>query len=122
MWNGVLHGCYNGSRALTAVVAFMNYVHKILGTYQRVTYYIALTEFGKSLFIKAGIPGEKIFIKPNFLFDLVKPNFHHQGYALYLGRVSHEKGVRTLLHAWTHLENRVPLKIVGGGYDLGRND
>jgi len=37
------------------------------------------------------------------------------GYALFVGRLSEEKGVRTLLAAWKQLAAEIPLKIVGDG-------
>ena len=37
------------------------------------------------------------------------------GYALYVGRLSVEKGLDILLQAWEHLKTPIPLKIVGDG-------
>jgi glycosyltransferase involved in cell wall biosynthesis len=37
------------------------------------------------------------------------------GYALFVGRLSPEKGLRTLLDAWRRLKNTIPLRIVGDG-------
>jgi glycosyltransferase involved in cell wall biosynthesis len=51
----------------------------------------------------------------NFI-DLSKcsPNFAHENYYLYFGRLSHEKGVMTLLRAWRNFPD-IRLKIVGVG-------
>jgi glycosyltransferase involved in cell wall biosynthesis len=124
-WRGVAHGCYHDSRGETAAVALMLSVHRRLGTWNdMVDCYIALTEFARAKFIEAGLPAAKIAVKPNFVYsDPI--NFHPessagnqeytQGYALFVGRLSPEKGVRTLLSAWRRPGNRIPLRIVGDG-------
>lgn len=118
LWNGAFHGCYNKSRFKTALVALQIYIHRKLGTFNRVSCFLALNQFCKDLFVRAGIPAEQIQIKPNFLFDSVSPSYAHKGYALYLGRISAEKDVRTLIQAWSRLSRKVPLKIAGAGDQL----
>ena len=118
LWNATFHGCYNKSRVKTALIALQIYLNRKMGTFKRVTYFLALDEFGKDLFVRAGIPAEQILIKPNFLFDSVKPSYSHKGYALYLGRVSAEKDIKTLIQAWSFLSRKVPLKIAGAGDQL----
>jgi glycosyltransferase involved in cell wall biosynthesis len=142
-WPGVAHGCWRGSRAHTAVVASMLTFHRLLKTWhEKVDLYIALTEFARQKFIQGGLPGEKIVVKPNFIAsdelgvmskelrvmsdelgvrsDEVKLITYHpslitqQSYVLFVGRLSLEKGVMTLLRAWKKLKG-VPLKIVGDG-------
>ena len=76
--------------------------------------YITATEFSRRKYITAGIPAEKIAVKPHVnLSDTVKEN-RDQGYALYAGRLTPEKGVRVLLEAWKK-KAYLPLKIVGDG-------
>ena len=120
-WPGVLHGCWRGSRGGTALVATMLTVHRWLNTWGRqVDLYIALTEFARRKFIEGGLPAEKIVVKPNFVESgEVPPSSHkwgdkERGYALYVGRLSTEKGVRTLLRAWRGLQG-IPLRIAGDG-------
>jgi glycosyltransferase involved in cell wall biosynthesis len=93
----------------------MQYIHHSLGTWrEKVDVFIALTEFAMTKFINAGLPEKKIFIKPNFLLSPPRPKFSPGGYALFVGRLSPEKGIFTLLNAWKRLGN-VPLKVVGEG-------
>jgi len=124
-WRGVLHACYRDSRAATAAVALMLSVHRWLGTWSKmVDCYIALTEFARAKFIEGGLPAEKIVVKPNFVHpDPMAVNHQSsianhkspQGSALFVGRLSPEKGVRTLLAVWRRLGNRIPLRVVGDG-------
>jgi glycosyltransferase involved in cell wall biosynthesis len=114
-WRGVRYGCYRGSRVQTAAVAHMVSSHRRARTWtEQVDAYIALTEFSRRKFVQAGVPAEKIFVKPNFLNGDRLGLSAGGAYAIYLGRLTSNKGVRTMLSAWRELPD-VPLKIVGDG-------
>jgi len=116
LWRGVLHGCYRKSRAETAAVALMVTVHRWLRTWsESVNCYIALSEFSRKRFISGGIPAEKIMVKPNFLYEDPGYRTRSDEYMAFIGRLSPEKRVMTLLVAWQRLKVRIPLLIVGGG-------
>jgi glycosyltransferase involved in cell wall biosynthesis len=115
-WTGVQHGCYRGSRAASAVVAAMLTTHNSLNTWlNTVSLYIALTEFARRKFIEGGIPPERIVVKPHFVDPDPEVGSGKGSYALYVGRLSVEKGLDVLLDAWKYLGEKVPLKIVGDG-------
>jgi len=113
-WPGVLHGCYRGSRTQTSVVAAMLAIHWQLKTWERlVDCYIVFTEFYRRKFVEAGLPAEKIVVKPHFVEDYgVRQTVG--SYALFVGRLALEKGVDTLLEAWRELRH-IPLMIRGEG-------
>jgi len=114
-WPGIVHACYRGSHVASAVLASMTGLHWLRGTWQEsVTTYIALTEFSRQKFIEGGLPGNRIVVKPNFVSD---PGFVSDvgTYALFVGRLSPEKGLHTLLQAWKELGGKIPLQIAGGG-------
>jgi glycosyltransferase involved in cell wall biosynthesis len=114
-WPAVRHACYRGSRMQTAVVGAKLALHHHLKTWQKqVDVYIALNAFGRHKFIQGGIPAEKIISKPNFVQPDPGERKGQGDFALYVGRLSPEKGIRTLLRAWRELKG-VPLKIVGTG-------
>ena len=118
-WKGVKYGCYSNSRIYSLPIAITESIHNIAGSWKdKVDIYIALTEFSKKKFIQCGLPEEKIFVKPNFLLDPPEPSFNHRDYVIFLGRLSHEKGVSILVDATKVLNNlALPLKvkIVGDG-------
>jgi glycosyltransferase involved in cell wall biosynthesis len=113
---GVVHGCYRESQAASAAVATMITAHRVMQTWtHQVDLFIALTQFARQKFIQGGIPAEKIVIKPNFVpFDPGRGE-GEGGYALFVGRLSVEKGLDVLLAAWQQLGEKIPLKIVGDG-------
>jgi glycosyltransferase involved in cell wall biosynthesis len=115
-WPGIVHKCYRGNRAASAATATMLAVHRAKGTWRgAVDVYIALTEFGRQKFIAGGLPTDKIVVKPNFVYPDPGPGAGEGGYAIFVGRLSAEKGVHTLLKAWKNLRGAMPLKIVGDG-------
>jgi glycosyltransferase involved in cell wall biosynthesis len=119
-FHGVLHGCYRESRLASAAVASQILVHSALGTWRnRIDRYIALTEFSKAKFVESGVPAEKVTVKPNFLPSDPGEGEGNGGYALYVGRLSIEKGLFTLLKAWRNLRQPIPLKIAGDGPLIG---
>lgn len=114
-WPGVLHGCYRDSHLQTAVVAAMLWTHRLLQTWQEcVDAYITATEFFRQKYIAAGLPPEKVFLKPHFLISDPGMKREMESYALFIGRLSPEKGVATLLNAWKNLPH-IPLWIRGEG-------
>ncbi|BDA72011.1 probable glycosyl transferase [Rivularia sp. IAM M-261] len=113
---GVVHGCYRESQVASAAVATMLTLHRTLRTWDNmVDIYIALTEFARQKFIQGGFSASKIVVKPNFVHPDPGSGSGSGGYALFVGRLSVEKGLDTLLAAWEHLGGHIPLKIIGEG-------
>ena len=112
---------YRKSILQTTIVAHMIEYHKRRDTWnKKVTRFIALTDFCKMKFVQGGILPHKIEVKPNFAsepkqLDVYEPPFPKDAYCLFVGRLSEEKGVRTLLNAWEQQEIPLPLVIAGSG-------
>jgi glycosyltransferase involved in cell wall biosynthesis len=114
----VLKKAYRNSYLGTYAVARMIEYHKKHRTWHTsVSRFIALTHFAKAKFVEAGFPPEKITVKPNFVYDpLAGQELVGQGDrvgALFVGRLSEEKGIRTLVNAWKRLDH--PLTVAGDG-------
>lgn len=115
-WPAVLHGCYRGSRAASAVVAGMLATHRARGTWDRdVDLYYAPSEFTRSKFVEGGWPAERTRVKPNFVDPDPGPGEGDGGYVLFVGRHAPEKGLQTLVEAWRHIPEPIPLKVIGDG-------
>lgn len=112
----IQHGCYRGSQLASAGVAAMLATHRISKTWSnQVDIYIALTDFARQKLIQGGIPAEKVMVKPNFVNPDPGEGDGKGEYALFVGRLSQEKGIDLLLSAWEKIGDRFPLRIVGDG-------
>ena len=113
---GVKHKCYRDSTAASAATATMLSFHRLIGTWNNaIDAYITPTSFARGKFIEGGLPPQKIVVKPNFVHPDPGVGAGGGGYAIYVGRLSHEKGLDTLLAGWKILGGDLPLKIVGDG-------
>lgn len=112
----IRHACYRNSRTASTAVVTMLSVHRLLGTWKhKVSVYIALTDLARRMFIESGLAAEKLVVKPNFVDPDPGIGTGSGGYALFVGRLSAEKGIRTLLNAWRSVGERLPLLVVGDG-------
>jgi glycosyltransferase involved in cell wall biosynthesis len=112
----VRHRCYRGSAASTACVAGMLAAHRWLKTWAcQVDAFIVRTEFARRWFVAAGLCAEKVTVKPCFVEPDPGLRSGPREAALFVGRLSAEKGLPTLLRAWRRLGAKIPLKIVGDG-------
>jgi glycosyltransferase involved in cell wall biosynthesis len=99
-WRAVLHRCYRGSLAQSALSAGMVSGHRMLGTWRnRVRRYIVLNQMCREIFIRGGLPPEKLSIKPNFVEANDVPGEHKRRGGLFIGRLAAEKGLLTLAQA-----------------------
>jgi len=94
-----------------------------------VNVYIALTDFARRKFVQGGLPANRIVVKPNFVDPDPGAGRGSEGgstggsagggegqYVVFVGRLSPEKGISTLLKAWeSRLTGKVKLKILGDG-------
>jgi len=115
-WPGVLHSCYRDSRLASAAAVAMLATHNYKQTWSKaISAYIALTGFARDKFIEGGFPAEKIFVKPNYMQNDPGAGEGQGNYALFVGRLTVEKGISTLIEAWRQIGNDLPLQIAGDG-------
>lgn len=112
---GMVHRCYRESLAGSFAVSRMISANRSRGTWcSKVNRFIALTGSARELFVRAGVPADRIVVKPNFAPDrgAGDPQATRFG-ALYVGRLSPEKGVREMIQAWRGVD--YPLRVLGDG-------
>ncbi|HOJ42818.1 MAG TPA: glycosyltransferase family 4 protein, partial [Syntrophorhabdaceae bacterium] len=77
--------------------------------------FLCTTEFNKQKLMEAGVEEKRIFIKPNYLdISNIEPSYGNGDYIIFLGRLSPEKGLWTLIRAFERLKD-LRLCIVGTG-------
>ncbi len=112
-WNGVLHRCYrNSALATIPVVQMIQSQRKEDAWNQKVDQFVALTEFARGKFLQGGLRADKVSLRRNYSEDLGLGS-QSGGYAIYLGRISAEKGLLNLINSWK--AEYPQLKIVGDG-------
>jgi glycosyltransferase involved in cell wall biosynthesis len=113
---GVIHKCYRDSRLGSTVATAGMLAQWAAGTWHHaVDRFIAPSEFARTKLIQGGLPEEKIVVKPNFVDPDPGPRPGKGGYFLYVGRLTEEKGLRTLLQCWKDGRDLPLLRIVGEG-------
>jgi glycosyltransferase involved in cell wall biosynthesis len=114
--NAVRKRCYKDSYVLSGLYALTLGSNRLAGMIDKVSGFICLTEFFKIKMQEAGVPDSKLFVRPNFVYaPPLSGGVSDAGkYAIYMGRLSPEKGCWTLIHAFEQL-SQVPLKILGTG-------
>ncbi|MCV2877853.1 glycosyltransferase [Sedimentimonas flavescens] len=105
--------CYRGSLPGAAAVLAMQSATRG-GWRAQIDRFIVLTRFSREVFTKAGLPADRLFVKPNFVARADIPAPGHREGALFVGRLSPEKGVESLIAAWRSVPG-IPLTVVGSG-------
>jgi glycosyltransferase involved in cell wall biosynthesis len=111
-WRGAVYGCYRGSRAASTPLALSLTLHRAIGSFDRVSLYLAVSEFVREKHLQAGLPRARIGVKPNFVWPTERRR-GPGGAFLYAGRLAPEKGIRELVEAWRAVP--APLVVVGDG-------
>lgn len=116
--NVVRHRCIKGSASLSTLVLAEALLHRAIGSYRSsVSRFVVPSRFYIDKFVEWGWPRERFRHVPNFVeIERYEPSPKPGRRMLYVGRVSHEKGLMTLVHAAATAG--VPLTIVGTGPDL----
>jgi glycosyltransferase involved in cell wall biosynthesis len=118
-WPALKYGCYRESRIATIPLAVMIALHRRLGTWRKhADAFITLTEFQRRTVVRAGLPESRTHVKPHFYADppAAIPFLKRDGEAVFIGRISREKGVDVLINAWHRMGCEAPhLEIIGDG-------
>lgn len=111
--------CYRHSRLATLPIALTVALHRKLNTWSTdVDAFIALSRFQADLLVAAGLPADRVHVKPNFYPAPPNPRAwsEREARVLYVGRLSEEKGPLHLIDAWARMGSHAPLlDIIGSG-------
>jgi glycosyltransferase involved in cell wall biosynthesis len=111
----VRHGCYQNSPYRTVPLAASLALHR--STFQGIDAFLAVTEHVRDELISAGLPADRIVVRPNFVADPGAPSGAPGSGFLFAGRISEEKGIRAMLEAWERSElwTSSSLSVAGSG-------
>ena len=124
-YRGAVNRCYRESLFYSLPMASILQTHQNNKTWDtQIDAFISLSDFSKQKYIQYGLQADKIFIKPNFYMNPPKPSYYNDGFGLFVGRLSREKGIDILLNASNILGNvdenkKILIKIVGDGAQSG---
>jgi len=107
--------CTKGSLAQSLFHYFEAEVHGLLDIYAKnVAFFICPSMFSLRKHAEIGVDEKKLVHIPNFINTAAyEPDYERHDYILFAGRLSGEKGIRTLLDAVKGID--VQLRIVGDG-------
>lgn len=114
-WRGVVHRCYRDSRAGSATIATSLTLHRSFSSFDAVDRFAAVSGFIRDTYDRVGFAPERIVVKPNFAPQVPARDGPGEGF-IFIGRLTPEKGVDTLLEAWQGAgDDLETLTVVGGG-------
>lgn len=111
--------CVMNSRVLSAIKLGAKILHDFLGTTKKINAFVVPSEFTLKKLNEFGIPQNKLYHIPTF-FNLKQTpdNISYEPYFLFVGRIEKQKGLQTLIEAFTNTD--LKLKIIGfsnNGYE-----
>lgn len=117
--NGIKNNCVQNSKIASCIRVASMYFHRMIKIYNKVDYFVTPSLLLKNKLIEQGFNPEKIFNIPTFIdSSSITPNYNHQNYILYLGRLNREKGVEYVIRAMEDVEDKsLVLKVVGESSD-----
>lgn len=95
--NCIKNSCVHGSKAKSFIGAFEASLYNVLRTYRLINVVICPSEFLKRALDTNPILAEKTLTLHNFVELPEKKQVQKEGYVLYFGRYSKEKGIETIL-------------------------
>jgi glycosyltransferase involved in cell wall biosynthesis len=117
----IRHRCYRNSAVGSAAVVAMQQASRRLDIWDRPgRRLIALTQFARDRLVAGGLPAHRIVVKPNFIDSPQEVDVPPaRAGILFVGRLSVEKGVDTLLSA-AGLLPEIGFTVIGSGPDEAR--
>jgi glycosyltransferase involved in cell wall biosynthesis len=113
---GILNKCYHNSYFQSTGVAMPLWFHRKMWTFvKNIDVFIAPSKFLRQKYIASAFPQENIITIPHFIdLENYKTDIQFDNYAIFIGRLSQEKGVLTIVKAFKDIAG-IKLKILGEG-------
>lgn len=119
-WRAVAHRCVRGSLAASALCALEHRLHRALDVWRRnIDLVVCPSRFVMAKFAEYGWPEEKLIHVPHYAPVAGVTPTEGGEYALFVGRLSPEKDVATLVRA-AALRRDIPFRVVGSGPEEAR--
>jgi glycosyltransferase involved in cell wall biosynthesis len=114
-YNVIINKCRKKSFAASFMVMLEEYIHRLMGFLNITDFFVVPSNFLREKLIEYGFPPKKVVHIP-YLIDCkkFKISLTNNGYILYSGRLSYEKGIETLIKA-VSLCKDIKLLIAGDG-------
>ncbi|MCU0431133.1 MAG: glycosyltransferase family 4 protein [Cytophagaceae bacterium] len=112
----IVKKCYRDNTAASAVAASMLGVHNLMKTWSKLDAIICVSSFVQKQLSQAGFASVPLHVRYNHVAHTTLPESKledSEGYYLFVGRLSDQKGVPILLKAFSGSGRR--LKIIGEG-------
>ena len=124
LWNAVRHRCVHRSLPASLIRVLSMYFHRWIGAFDRIDAFVVTNRFMEDKLVQSGVARDRIRLIPTFTESAhVVPRYDHDGYVLYLGRVSPEKGPQYAVEAMKHLRDLgVRLRLTGAPGDDANGD
>ncbi|MBA7515425.1 D-inositol-3-phosphate glycosyltransferase [subsurface metagenome] len=116
-YSAVLRKCRKDSCLASFLVMIEAYIHRLLGLLKLVDFFITPSQFMRKKMIEYGFSPERVVHIPHFIdVKHFSPSLstYSNDYIVYVGRLSYEKGITTLIKSVLDL-NSIKLLIVGDG-------
>jgi glycosyltransferase involved in cell wall biosynthesis len=115
--HAIRNRCCKDSYMVSALYAATFAFNRAAGMVDKIDAFVCLTEFARQKMVELGVPQSKLFVRPNFIETppATQGPFTGNGkYVLFLGRLSAEKGLWTLIRAFEPFKD-VELRVLGTG-------
>ena len=121
--NALIKKCVQNKFLPSFIYTIENSFNTVFKKYNKVDYFISPSKFLIKKFIQFGFNPEKFIYIPNFIeINKYKPNYNHNNYFLYFGRIAPEKGIRILINAYEKIQNKKYKLLIAGDGPLLRRE
>jgi glycosyltransferase involved in cell wall biosynthesis len=113
-WGCLRTRCHRGSLPASLISTIEATFNQWRGKWRQARFLICPSRFLRDVIVRHGYPAEQVRCIPNGIDPArFTPSWEDGPYCLYLGRLSHEKGIYTLIEAMQGV--KLPLRVVGDG-------